>query len=37
MFKTKETKKAKARITVNFCVNALRSDKLLLWFINTIK
>jgi hypothetical protein len=36
-FEAKGTKKAKARITVNFCVNATGSDKLPPWFIGTAK
>lgn len=36
-FEAKGTKKAKARITANFCVNASGSDKLPPWFIGTSK
>ena len=36
-FETKGTKKAKARIIINLCVNASGSDKLPPWFISTIK
>ena len=36
-FETKGTKKTKARITVNFCVNASGSDKLPLQFIDTAR
>jgi hypothetical protein len=36
-YETKGTKKAKARITANFCTNATGSDKLPPWFIGTAK
>ena len=36
-FETKGTKKTKARITINLCVNAWGSDKLFPWFIGTTK
>jgi hypothetical protein len=36
-FETKGTKKAKARITANFCTNATGTNKLPVWFISTAK
>jgi hypothetical protein len=36
-FEAKGTKKAKAKITVNFCVNTSGSNKLPPWFISTAK
>jgi hypothetical protein len=36
-FEAKGAKKAKARITANFCCNALGTNKLPLWFIGTVK
>jgi hypothetical protein len=36
-FKAKSTKKAKARITANFCYNTSGTNKLPLWFIGTAK
>ena len=37
IYEAKGTKKAKARIIVNFCTNITGSDKLPLWFISTAK
>jgi hypothetical protein len=36
-FEAKGIKKAKARITANFCCNASGTDKLSFWFIGTAK
>jgi hypothetical protein len=36
-FEAKSSKKAKARITANFCCNASGTDKLPSWFIGTAK